>query len=161
MTEPKPGRRRASSLLAGLVLALGSARAATAQTARDFAGTYDLVRVEALDDSGRWVTSTSLFGPDPVGIIMYDGIGSMSVHISRRDRFRPGTSRTLVDGYMAYYGRYEVDAPRGVVIHRRENHIDARQATVVAERAFAFDGDLLTLTVIPGRALRLVWRKRA
>lgn len=130
-----------------------------AQTAGDFPGAYDLVRIERLSDSGEWVTSTDPFGPDPLGIIMYDGVGYMSVHIVRRDREVESASPSMVNGYMAYYGRYEVDAVRRVVIHRRENHIDPDQATEEGVRGFEFDGDLLTLTVEPERQFRLLWRK--
>ena len=131
-----------------------------AQTASDFTGTYDLVRTESLGDSGEWVTSTDFFGPNPLGIIMYDGVGSMSVHIVRQDRGAEDAFRGIVNGYMAYYGRYDVDAARRVVIHRREGHINPDQANQEVERGFEFDGDLLILTVEPARASRLIWRKR-
>ena len=141
-------------------LASLSASDLCAQTARDFLGTYDLVRTESLDDSGEWVTTTDNFGPDAVGIIMYDGVASMSVHIVRSEREVASTSRSMVNGYMAYYGRYEVDPERRVVIHKRENHIDADRATEEGVRGFEFDGDLLILTVEPARQFRLFWRKR-
>lgn len=131
----------------------------SAQTASAFQGTYDLVRTESLNDRGAWVTSTNLFGPGASGIIMYDRVASMSVHIVRQDREAAGAGATMVNGYMAYYGRYEVDAERRVVIHRREGHIDPDQATQVAERGFEFDGDFLILTVEPARRLRIVWRR--
>ena len=148
------------SLVLALALACSIAADLTAQTAGTFAGTYDLVRVESLNDSGEWVTSADLFGPDPLGIIMYDGVGSMSVHIVRRDREAEDAVAGIVNGYMAYYGRYEVDAARRVVTHRREGHINPDQADQEAERGFEFDGDLLILTVEPARQLRLFWRKR-
>lgn len=130
-----------------------------AQTASDFLGTYDLVRTESLNDAGEWVTSTELFGPNAQGIIMYDGVGSMSVHIVRQDRDAE-TGPGMVNGYMAYYGRYEVDPVRGIVTHRREGHINPDQATQEALRGFEFDGDFLILTVEPARQLRLFWRRR-
>ena len=102
-----------------LMLACASASPLYAQTASDFMGTYDLVRFESPNDSGEWVTSTNLFGPDPLGIIMYDGVGSMSVHLVRQDRGAEDATPGIVNGYMAYYGRYEVDAARRVVTHRR------------------------------------------
>ena len=143
-----------------VTLALAGASDLCAQTASAFQGTYDLVRVESLSGSGEWVTSTDLFGPDPLGIIMYDGVGSMSVHIVRRDREAEGRTSSMVNGYMAYYGGYEVDAERRIVIHKRQGHIDPDQATQEAERGFEFDGDFLILTVEPARRLRLFWRRR-
>ncbi len=123
-----------------------------AQTARDFLGGWDLVRAEALSDSGEWVTTTDTFGPGAQGIIMYDGVGSMSVYIVRR-----GSAASR--GNLAYYGRYEVDPARGVVTHIRE-FTNSGDASVDAARGFEFDGDLLILTVEPARQLRIVWRKR-
>jgi hypothetical protein len=143
-----------------VTLACAGAPDLCAQTASAFRGTYDLVRTESLNDSGEWATSTDLFGPDPLGIIMYDGVGSMGVHIVRRDRETEDTTPGIVNGYMAYYGRYEVDAVRRIVTHRREGHINPDQANQEAERGFEFDGDFLILTVEPARQLRLFWRRR-
>ena len=140
------------SLALALMLGCVSAFHLSAQTARDFLGAYDLVRTESLSDSGEWVTSTDSFGPDPPGIIMYDGVGSMSVYIVRQGR---AASR----GDLAYYGRYEVDAVRRVVTHKRE-YTTSGNAAVDAVRGFEFDGDLLILTIEPARQLRVVWRKR-
>ena len=67
---------------------------------------------------------------------MYDGVGSMSVYIVRPDP---------EDADLAYYGRYEVDAARHLVTHKREFHANP-SASVEAVRGFAFDGDLLILT---------------
>ena len=137
-----------------LAVALGcvSPLCLSAQTVQDFLGAYDLVRSESLDDSGEWVTTTDPFGPDAHGIIMYDGVGSMSVYIARQGA---AASR----GDLAYYGRYEVDAQRRVVTHMRE-HTTSGDAAVDAVRGFEFAGDLLILTVEPARQLRIVWRKR-
>ena len=63
-----------------LALALGCAApvSLTAQTVRDFMGAYDLRARRGPGDSGEWVTTTETFGPGAQGIIMYDGVGSMS-----------------------------------------------------------------------------------
>ncbi len=143
-----------------LMLACASASHLCAQTASDFMGTFDLVRFESPDESGEWVTSTDTFGRGPLGIIMYDGVGSMSVHVVRQDRDAEDAIPAIVNGYMEFFGRYEVDEARGIVTHRREGHIDPNQADQEAERGFEFNGDLLILTVEPARQLRVIWRKR-
>ena len=137
-----------------LVLALvpGGASALSAQTARDFLGAYELIRTESRTGSGEWEVTEDAFGPGAQGIIMYDGVGSMSVYITRR-----GSAASRGD--VAYFGRYEVDPARGVVTHIRE-FVRSGDASVDAVRGFEFDGDLLTLTVEPARRLRIVWRKR-
>ena len=144
------------SIALALMLACAGASHLCAQTASDFMGTYDLVRFESPDDSGGWVTFTDSYGPDPLGIIMYDGVGTMSVQIATRDR----ESEDRPNRYMAYYGRYEVDTVRRVVTHLRENHTNPAQATEEAVRGFEFDGDLLILTVEPAQQRRVIWRKR-
>ena len=140
------------SLTLALTLGCLSAFHLSAQTARDFLGAYDLVRTESLNDSGEWVTTTDSFGPDPRGIIMYDGVGSMSVYIVRQ-------GREASNGDVAYFGRYEVDSARHLVTHKREHNTNPN-SPVDAVRGFEFDGDLLILTVEPARERRLFWRKR-
>ena len=140
------------SLALAFTLGCLSALHLSAQTARDFLGAYDLVRTESLNDSGEWVTTSDAFGPDPRGIIMYDGVGSMSVYIVRQ-------GREASTGNLAYYGRYEVDAAGRVVTHRREYNSNPN-GPVDAVRGFEFDADLLILTVEPARQFRLFWRKR-
>lgn len=146
------------SLALALTLSCVVAVPASSQYATDFIGTYDLVRVEALNDSGDWVHSATTFGGNPTGVIMYDGT-TMGVHIIRSDRGEQGGATTQ-NGYFAYYGRYTVDDQRGIVTHHLENHVNAAQIGVDNVRGFDFDGDLLTLTVEPQRSLRLIWRRR-
>ena len=140
------------SITLALTLGCVSAFHLSAQTARDFLGAYDLIRTESLSDSGEWMTTTDRYGPDPLGIIMYDGVGSMSVYIVRQDR-------AASESDVAYFGRYEVDAARHLVIHKQEFN-GGPNSTVDAVRGFELDGDLLTLTVEPARERRLIWRKR-
>ena len=83
---------------------------------------------------------------------MYDGVGSMSVYIVRQ-------GREASNGDVAYFGRYEVDAARHLVTHKREHNTNPN-SPVDAVRGFEFDGDLLILTVEPARERRLFWRKR-
>ena len=140
------------SIALALTLGCASPLCLSAQTTRDFLGAWDLVRTESQNESGEWVTTTDTFGPDAHGIIMYDGVGSMSVYIVRQ-----GAEASRGD--LAYYGRYEVDAGRRFVTHKRE-HTNTGNAAVDAVRGFNFDGNLLFLTVEPARQLRIVWRKR-
>ncbi len=49
-------------------------------------------------------------------------------------------------GYGAYAGRFEVDAEAGVVLHHAETALIPNRVGSTLERAFAFDGDRLTLS---------------
>jgi hypothetical protein len=149
---------RYAKALCALVAVL--AQPATAQTAADFVGTWELVSIERVSESGEW--SPVLYaGADPVGVIMYDGIGNMAVQISTAPRVTeiPGASPEWVNGYIAYYARYEVDVAAGTVTHHRRNHLNPEISGLSVVRYFHFDGDILTLTVAPDRTVRLNWAR--
>lgn len=148
---------RIDTTLPALVLLGVAAAAADAQTVRDFEGTYDLVRTERLSDTGEWLPTDEIFGANPTGVIMYDGEGSMGVHIVRDTG---DASPAPANRYYAYFGHYVVDAERGIVTHRLQNHTNPQQRNSDFVRGFELDGDYLTLTVEPQRRSRLVWRKR-
>ena len=145
--------RGTCSLLAMAALVL-TAPPLSAQTVADFAGTYELVRAESLADDGSWVVNDAVWGADGIGVIMYDGVGTMGVHVVRSEDARSDTR------YFAYYGRYTVDAEARTVTHHLEGHVDGGQTGRDNVRDFEFDGNLLILTVEPQRCLRIVWRKR-
>ncbi len=64
-----------------------------------------------------------------------------------------------MNGYNAYYGRYEVNAEEGTVTHHHRNSLNPANGNVSAVRYFSFEDDVLTLTVAPRRQLRLNWVK--
>jgi hypothetical protein len=92
---------------------------------------------------------------------MYDGLGNMSVQITGTPRSTgtPPEFPEIVNGYVAYYGRYEVDPEQGIVTHHRLNHLNPDLGSLSVVRYFEFSGDQLTLTVAPGREMRLTWRR--
>ena len=130
------------------------------QSGTEFVGTWELVSIEAKAETGDWVPASLLTGR-PVCIIMYDDKGNMAVQITTDPRGienppdRPG----IVNGYVAYYGRYEVDAEAGTVTHHRQNHINPDLGKLSVVRHFAFSGDILTLTIAPERDLRIHWAR--
>jgi hypothetical protein len=95
----------------------------------------------------------------PVGIIMYDALGNMAVQITGEPRGveTPAAQPEIVNGYVAYYAKYQVDSDAGTVTHHRRSHLNADLANLSVVRYFEFSGDTLTLTVAPDRNLRLHW----
>lgn len=87
-------------------------------------GSWRLVSYETHTRTGE---VSAIFGPSPVGRLMYDGAGRMSVHIMdpRRKRFASNdrlvhTSEELkqaFDGYFGYFGTYTVDEAASTVTH--------------------------------------------
>ena len=131
------------------------------QSAADFIGTWELVSIEAKTETEDWVPAPLPVTGKPVGIIMYDDKGNMAVQITTDPRGveSPSDNPEMVNGYVAYYGRYEVDSKAGTVTHHRRNHINPDLGTLSVVRYFRFSGDTLTLTVAPEQQLRLTWAR--
>ena len=126
-----------------------------------FIGTWLLQFIESRSESGEWVVSDVL-GPDPLGILIYDEHRNMAAQLARRDRSIPDAEDSpaeLVNGYVAYFGTYEVDSTAGTVSHHRSAHNNAELGHLTVVRYFEFDGDMLTLTVAPDREFRLIWKR--
>lgn len=148
--------RYAMTLCALSVLA---ASPAAAQSACDFVGTWELLSIETLSESGEW-RPVLYTGAAPVGILMYDDRGNMAVQVTTTPRNteidRPPE---WVNGYVAYYARYEVDVAAGLVTHYRRNHINPAIGGLTVVRYFSCHDDVLTLTVAPDRTVRLNWAR--
>lgn len=134
--------------------------AADAQVAAaDFVGTWELAGIEAPTPDGSWEPASIPMTGAPVGIIMYDALGNMAVQITSEPRGveTSADQPEIVNGYVAYYARYEVDGEAGTVTHHRRSHLNPALASLSVVRYFEFAGDTLTLTIAPDRNLRLHW----
>jgi len=136
-------------------------------------GSWKLVSIATVRPNGEEVTDWA--GPNPTGIIMYAADGYMSVHIVRDPPARWAyqspdeasvTERAhAFDRYYGYFGRYSVDAGRGVVTHYVESSLEPNEVGVTYERRFRLEGDRLLLTATPftfqgeQRFNRLVWQR--
>jgi hypothetical protein len=128
-----------------------------------FLGAWLLVSQDTVYPDGSSVPSR---GEHPAGIIMYDASGYMAVQLMRTDEhardYTDLTSfRTAMDGYHAYFGRYEVDEAAQIVRHFVEGsgYFEYRGTTQV--RHYHFEGDTLTLQAQADDGTRrvLVWRR--
>jgi catechol 1,2-dioxygenase len=128
-------------------------------TSADFVGTWELAAIEAPNPAGGWMAAPLPLPGSPVGVIMYDDLGNMAVQITSEPRgtMTPAELPEIVNGYVAYYARYEVDSTEGTVTHHRRGHVNADLAALSVVRYYEFSGDTLTLTVAPERNLRLRW----
>jgi hypothetical protein len=114
-----------------------------------FVGTWLLLSQHTIYPDGR-VEMTR--GESPRGVLMYDALGNMSVHLMRTDAdARQYTDlasfETAMEGYHAYFGTYEVSEAEGVVRHTVLGAAYPPYRGSVQVRHYAFDGDHLTLTV--------------
>lgn len=82
-----------------------------------FAGTWRLLYQTTIHPDG---STSATRGERPLGLIMYDLNGTMSVHLVRRERITGGNLNALetaLDDYIGYFGAYTIDAAAGTVTH--------------------------------------------
>ncbi len=115
------------------------------------------------------------YGPEPIGLLIYDTTGHMSAQAMRRGRPRlvsddvhlatPEQAKTTLVGYNAYFGRYEVRADEGLVIHHVEGGLIPNWEGGQQRRRFTVSGDTLVLEppeIQAGgekRTRRLTWQR--
>ena len=129
-----------------------------------FIGAWRLVSFEEETSDGEIVYP---YGENPIGSLIYDSSGRMSVQIMRRDREPFSSSewetttaeeiKDAVEGFTAFFGSFEVDAANKTVIHRVEGHVLPGSVGKTLRREFEFTGDLLILKPSPNR--RVVWER--
>ena len=123
--------------------------------AADLVGSWRLVSWENVSPDGV----SHPMGPDAVGFLLYDRDGRMSVQVMRRERGEladdgvtaasPDRLREVLGGYLAYAGRYEVDAAERTVTHRIECGLLPAQVDTELTRWIEVDGTRLTLHLSP------------
>ena len=135
--------------LVGLVLG-ASAQTAPADVQKRLVGNYRLVRFVNIDEKG--VERPSQYDG---GRIMYDAHGQMAAQLSRSNRAKMSpmpseTERaTAYSGFLAYYGRYTIDAANGRVTHHVEGSTNPNWPGTDLVRYYSFspDDSRLTLSV--------------
>ncbi|HWZ30973.1 MAG TPA: lipocalin-like domain-containing protein [Bryobacteraceae bacterium] len=114
---------------------------------KKFVGSWKLISIEGPNRNNT---------AKPFGMITYDTVGHMSVHIVRGDRpaFPNGRAKATdkekaaaFDTYTAYYGTYTFEPENGIVIHHLEGSITPGQIGQDNIRYFELQGNRLTLSV--------------
>jgi hypothetical protein len=119
-------------------------------------GTWRLVSAEQrlTDDTIR---PSPIYGPHGAGYLMYGSTGRMCVILvnpdrpswSSEDEPTPDEIKSAIDGFVAYYGSYEVNESEGFVLHHIEAHIVPNWVGADQKRYFDLSGNRLTLKVAP------------
>ena len=154
--------RTATSALVFLLVAL-TAAAADAPAPAGLVGTWRLV---AFEDVAKGQT-IHRYGEKPLGLFVYTADGHVAIQIA--DPANPkcvapgkkisprGTEETalpicnvqemqaLLEGYVAYWGTYTVDAAAGVVVHHVESDVGGGYAGTDQVRPFHLAGDRLVI----------------
>jgi len=129
-----------SLCLCGLVLGLGAQEPGDVQ--KRIVGNWRLVSFVNLDEKG-----VERPGPYEAGRIMYDAAGNMAAQLMRSGRTKLSTPSTEAErataysGFVAYYGRYEVNAAAGSVTHHVEGSTNPNWVSTDLVRYYAFSND--------------------
>jgi hypothetical protein len=149
-------------LLAATVAALAcqSVNATPRQAPSVLLGTWRLVEYNNWDVTG---VLTQPYGARPRGYFVYDATGHVTIQIARMPPMpAPPGNRALTmaekaqayDSFMAYFGRYSVDAARGTVTHHVEGSLRPDYTDTDQPRPFRVSGD--SLIVESGKSYRRV-----
>jgi hypothetical protein len=125
------------------------------------------------DSSGVRLPEPSL-GERPTGYLIYDATGYVSAQLMGGERASGACVVTAaadannlahINGYDAYFGRYEVDSVKGVVRHHLDGALPQADVGRILERRFRVAGDTLVITFYPGgstatnRLRTLIWHR--
>lgn len=134
--------------------------------ARDrFIGVWKLVSYESKRQNGDVI---QVYGPNPVGRISYDKAGRMAATLMRPGRKPPQDPRNATleelretqNGFVAYFGTFDVDESTQTVIHHVEAALNPAWPGTDLKRHFEFSGNRLTLTVAGATGgLTLIWQR--
>jgi hypothetical protein len=135
-------------------------------------GEWKLVSFETQRENGKVVYP---FGKNARGSLIYTKSGRISVHLMRSDRPQfgsgdqmKGTSeeiKTNYEGVISYYGSYEFDKEKSLVIHNIQGSLFPNWEGQRQERFFELSGNRLKLSTPPtlwggGKAVAvLLWER--
>jgi hypothetical protein len=146
-------------------LAFGASAQSSADVQKRLVGNYRLVNFVNIDEKG--VERAASY---EAGRIMYDAHGQMAAQLSRsgRAKLSPMPSEaeraTAYTGFLAYYGRYTIDAANGRVTHHVEGSTNPNWPGTDLVRYYAFSPDdsrlMLSLKNAEGRITgTLTWER--
>jgi hypothetical protein len=139
--------------------------------ASSFVGVWHLVSCERKFKDGKVVFP---YGEKPMGRITYDQAGRMSAQLmrpGRRSTMPSGTGliaggacaeeiRDAVNGFMAYYGTFDVDETRHIVIHHVQAGLIPSWVGTDLERTYRFESNRLILSATSkDSVIELVWER--
>ena len=143
---------RCAAMLAVVVISVFGARTGAAEEldAGRLVGTWRLVEFTDFRD-GKTIHP---FGAEPLGLFIYAPSGHVSIHIMHNpppehfdDLEMPSDQQDQLGtrSYTGYFGTYEVDSKRSVLIHHVEAGTLLGYIGTAQERPYRFEGDNLIL----------------
>jgi len=142
-----------TSLLLMFAMCLPANDVYPATHSQSLIGTWKLISDRQVKADG---SSSDLYGSSPLGQLIYESHGYMSVHLLTPDLTKCGTqdrrkcpdsaARSAFDNYFGYWGRFKVTAGTKSVVHIIEGASVPDWIGTSQERFFELSGDRLTLT---------------
>jgi hypothetical protein len=142
-----------ASLLLGFAMCLPASGVYPATNPQSLVGTWKLISDKQVRVDG---SSSDLYGASPLGQLIYDSYGHMSVHLLTPGLTKCGTldrrkcpdiaARSAFDNYLGYWGHFKVSADGKSVVHIIEGASTPDWVGTSQERFFELSGDQLTLT---------------
>lgn len=139
------------------------------KTGNPLVGTWMLVSNNVTFPDGNKMQP---FGPNPVGMLVFDGAGRYSLQICRPGRAKfasnnrvKGTSeenQATVAGCNPHWGKYAVDAKEGVIVFNIEHGLFPNWDGVQQKRKYTISGNELKYAVAQssaGGTAEVIWRK--
>src|SRR5271156_891466 len=146
-------RLRTIALLLTCLLSSASPTLGADDATASITGTWRLISYKSRSADGA---ITDLYGPAPLGQLIYDNAGHMSVHLLKpglstcntldRRKCPDREARAAFDNYLGYWGRYEVSSENNAVTHHIEGASVPDWVGISQERFFKLEGARLTLT---------------
>jgi hypothetical protein len=151
-------------------LGFAAAMPAGAAARDSFIGVWRLTGCERKFQDGRIEYP---YGEKPVGRITYDRAGRMSALLmrpGRRSTVAPGQAliagkasseeiREAVDGFIAYFGTFDVDESSQTVIHHVQACLVPSWVGTDLKRTYRFTANRLVLTAATTSVLEVMWER--
>jgi lipocalin-like protein len=145
-------------------------RNAVAQSAKDLVGTWTLVSANNTAPDG---TKFQPFGPNPIGILMFDAGGRYSIQFMRggqakfasndRTKGTPEENQATVQNNNPHFGTYTVDEANHVITFNIEHAMYPNWTGTVQKRTFTITGDelkyIITTTAMSSGGGEVVWKR--
>jgi hypothetical protein len=137
-------------------------------------GVWKLVSCDAIRKNGARIP---IYGKRPVGRLIYDSAGHMSVHIMRSGRSRCASDtkfgasaeemKVAYEGYEAYFSTYEVDPKDGTIDHKVALSLFPNWTGSIQRRYYALHGGnrlklrtaRIDTSAANGTIVELVWER--
>jgi hypothetical protein len=122
-------------------------------TSTQLIGSWKLLSYEDRDPGGVPVYP---YGKSPLGMLVYDSTGHMAIQIMKYpppavttddwDKFTVTEKLALFDSYVAYFGRFQIDPERHLIVHLADADLDRVYIGRSEERHYELAGDRLSLS---------------